>query len=79
MGQVSGVLFLDLKKAFDTVDHLLLLKKLEYTGIRGHALKCFKFYLLNIFQIVYTNGVLSEKAMLRYGVPQGLYLGYFCL
>ena len=70
-GLVNGVLFLDLKKAFDTVDHQLLLTKKEYIGVRGHALECFKSYLLNRFQIVYTNGVLSEKAILKCGVPQG--------
>ena len=74
-GLVSGVLFLDLKKAFDTVDHRLLLTKLEYIGVRGHALEWFKSYLLNRFQIVYTNGVLSEKAILKCGVPQGSILG----
>ena len=74
-GLVSGILFLDLKKAFDTVDHQLLLTKLEYIGIRGHALEWFKSYLVNRFQVVYTNGVLSEKAILRCGVPQGSILG----
>ena len=74
-GLVSGVLFLDLKKAFDTVDHRLLLTKLDYIGVRDHALEWFKSYLLNRFQIVYTNGVLSEKAILKCGVPQGSILG----
>ena len=64
-GLVSGILFLDLKKAFDAVDHQLLPTKLQYTdGIRGHALEWFKSYLVTRFQIVYTNGVLSEKTIL---------------
>ena len=74
-GLVSGILFLDRKKAFDTVDHQLLLTKLENIGIRGHALEWFKSYLVNRFQMVYTNGVLPEKAILRCGVPQGSILG----
>ena len=74
-GLVSGILFLDLKKAFNTVDHQLLLTKLEYIAIRGHALEWFKSCLVNRFQVVYTNGVLSEKAILRCGVPQGSILG----
>ena len=74
-GLVSGVLFLDLKTAFDTVDHQLLLTKLEYIGIRGHAFELFKSYLESRFQIVFTNGVLSDKAILRCGVPQGSILG----
>ena len=74
-GLVSGILFLDLKKAFDTVDHQLLLTKLGYIGIRRHALEWFKSYFVNRFQIVFTNGVLSDKAILRCGVPQGSILG----
>ena len=74
-GLVSGILFLDLKKAFDTVDNQLLLTKLDYIGIRGHALKWFKSYLVDRFHIVFTSGVLSDKAFLRCGVPQGSILG----
>ena len=74
-GLVSGILFLDLKKAFDTVDHQLLLTELEYIGIRGRALEWFKSYLESRFQIVFTKGVLSDKAILRCGVPQGSILG----
>lgn len=43
-GLVSGLLFLDLNKAFDKVDHQLLLTKFEYIGIHGHALEWFKSY-----------------------------------
>ena len=74
-GLVNGILFLDLKKAFDTVGHYLILMKLEYIGIRGYALEWFKSYLVNRFQIVFKNGVLSDKAILRCGVPQGSILG----
>lgn len=48
---VTG-LFLDLKKAFDTVNHKILIKKLEFAGIRGRFLNLFESYLLNIKQYV---------------------------
>ena len=59
-GLINGVLFLDLKKAFDMVDHNLLLIKLEYVGVRGQTLEWFKSYLLNRSQAVFINVVLSE-------------------
>ena len=66
---------MDRKKAFDTVDHQLLLTKLDYIRIRGHALEWFKSYLVKRSQIAFTNGVLSDKAILRCGVPLGSILG----
>ena len=66
---------MDLKNAFDTVDQQRLLTKLDYIGIRGDALEWFKSYLVKRSQIVFTNGVLSDKAILRCGVPQGSILG----
>ena len=68
---VFGI-YIDLKKAFDTVNHNILFTKLEYYGIRGLALKWFTSYLNNRSQFVSTNGVTSNiKRLGNYGVPQG--------
>ena len=72
---VLGV-YIDLKKAFDTVDHDILLAKLEYYGIRGNALKWFESYLSNRQQYTYANGLFSRvKNAGKYGVPPGSVLG----
>ena len=71
---VIGV-FLDFSKAFDTVDHTLLLQKWSVYGIRGNALSWFESYLKDRRQFVTYNGVLSETRILQCGVPQGSILG----
>ena len=68
-------IFLDFSKAFDTIDHTILIKKLEYYGTRGVAKKWFISYLSNPRQIVTVNGVQSEENSITCGVPQGLVLG----
>ena len=76
-----GVL-IDLKKAFDTVNHQILLKKLEHCGARGIPLDWFKSYLSNRKQYVSVNGNTSETLEVSCGVPQGPVLGpllFFCL
>src|SRR6218665_484033 len=67
--------FLDLSRAFDTVNHKILLKKLELYGIRGIPLLWFENYLLSRQQQVRCNGKLSNFRFVEHGVPQGSILG----
>ena len=71
----SCTIFIDLKKAFDTVDHSILLKKLYCYGIRGLTNNWFESYLLNRTQTTEINGFESLKEPNPYGVPQGSVLG----
>ena len=71
---VCGI-FIDLKKAFDTVDHKILLKKLEYYGIRGLSNDWFRSYLTDRKQFVSINGYDSDMLGVNIGVPQGSVLG----
>ena len=73
--EYSVGIFIDLAKAFDTVDHVILLKKLENFGIRGPTLKWFHSYFQDRTQKVLCNDVLSEGRKILYGVPQGSNLG----
>ena len=71
---VIGV-YLDFFKAFDTVDHEILLSKLSHYGIRGNCLNWFQSYLSNSKQFVTCNGVSSPVNRITCGVPQGSILG----
>ncbi len=71
---VVGI-FLDMKKAFDTVDHKILLDKLYCYGIRGELHKWFQSYLENREQYVMYNNVKSATNIITHGVPQGSILG----
>ena len=68
-------LFLDFSKAFDTVNHDILFKKLEFYGIRGIALHWFQSYLSDRVQYAEYNNVSSCKDKVLCGVPQGSILG----
>lgn len=72
---VAGVLFLDLSKAFDTINHALLLKKLDAYGIRGIANELLRSYLAGRQQKVVISGSSSEYRTIKCGVPQGSNLG----
>ena len=74
-GNISCEVFVDLQKAFDTVDHKILLAKLNHYEIRGVSDDWFKFYLSNRNQYVSINGYKSGFAVLNCGVPQGSVLG----
>ena len=64
-------IYIDLKKAFDTVQHQIFLQKLQHYGIRGIALEWFNSYLSNGKKFVVTNGIQSDILELSgYGVPQ---------
>ena len=68
-------IFLDFSKAFDTINHDILLYKLSHYGIRGKALEWFRNYLHNRKQYVHLNGLNSSYKDINYGVPQGSILG----
>ena len=74
-GKCAVGIFLDFQKAFDTVDHGILLDKLYCYGIRGIAHEWFISYLSSRQQSVMYNGHESEFKMMRCGVPQGSILG----
>ena len=67
--------FIDFKKAFDTINHKILLSKLSFYGIRGKALQWFGSYLSNRSQIVCYKEIVSSKRTIECGVPQGSVLG----
>ena len=69
------LIFIDYKKAFDTVCHKILLSKLEHYGIRGPALNLISSYLNHRTQCVSINDRLSALSHISYGVPQGSILG----
>ena len=73
--KVTGALFMDLRKAFDTVNHSCLLSKLPYYGICGKEISWFSSYLFHRSQVVTIDGVTSNSEFVTHGVPQGSILG----
>ena len=74
-GNLCGMVLVDLRKAFDLVDHELMLIKLDMYGCQGKELAWFKSYLSERFQSVKYDGVLSDPLPVTIGVPQGSILG----
>ena len=71
IGELNGVIFLDLRKAFDTIDHQIMLKKLRCYGIAGTAHNWFSSYLSNRSQYCQVDGNLSQPSSVLGGIPQG--------
>ena len=66
----SLVVFIDLKKAFDTVDHEILLQKLTHIGITGNAFLLLKSYITYRTQRCEVNGFISRESSVKCGVPE---------
>ena len=75
LGKQVGLVFIDLKKAFDTVNHDILCQKLNSYGIQQCELLWFQSYLSNREQFCRVNGIDSEINSINIGIPQGSCLG----
>ena len=74
-GNINFTLLLDIKKAFDTIDHNILMQKLNHCGVANSELEFFRFYLNNRAQCCNVNGHNSTFRIIKHGVPQGCILG----
>ena len=74
-GNTDGVVFIDLTKAFDTIDHKIILHTMSYLGVDQAAIKWFSWHLSGRTQRCSGNGKLSTTRTLSCGVPQGSILG----
>ena len=71
-------IFIDLKKAFDNVNHSILLDKLAFCGFRGNALNWIKSYFENRYQSVQINEIKSSSKPIKCGVPKAPSLDHYC-
>ena len=74
-GDIVGTLFLDFRKAFDLIDHSILIKKLSIYKLRDSTLKLFSSYILDRHQVMESNTGTTRPAHIKSGVPQGSILG----
>ena len=74
-GKLTGSIFIDLSKAFDTLSHAQILENLSSTGVKGVEYELFQNYLFNQKQTVIYDGVASHPQYVLSGVPQGSILG----
>ena len=74
-GMVSGMILIDLQKAFDTIDHNILLKKMKFMGFADSTISWFRSYLTNRLFLVNIRDTLSDPCVISCGVPQGSILG----
>ena len=74
-GVYTGLVMIDLRKAFDTVDHEILVLKLKSIDLSSESVLWFKSYLSNCMQFVEVNGERSALGSVTCGVPQGSILG----
>ena len=79
VGNIGCGIFVDLQKAFDTVDHQILFAKLNHYGIYGVSSDWYKSYLFNHNHYVSINGCEFGLSALNCGIPQGSVLGPFLL
>ncbi len=74
-GCISLLVLLELSAAFNTIDHDILIDRLQNNTGKGQALRWFRSYLSDRYHLVYLNGESSQLSPVKYGVPQGSVLG----
>ena len=72
---MTGVVYLDQRKAFDKVNHSILLRKMKVTGVDDVSIKWFKSYLNNRTERTVLGNAISSSRIVKTGVPQGSVLG----